>query len=51
MQQIWIDEGPVVVLALTSYVTAGTDKLAFNEMASNWEFDGWKFSERWWFKS
>ena len=51
MQQICRDEGPVIVMAFTSYIAAGSDKLAFNKMAANWEFDGWKFSERWWFKS
>jgi peptide/nickel transport system substrate-binding protein len=51
MQQICRDEGPVIVMAFTSYIAAGTDRLAFNKMAANWEFDGWKFSERWWFKS
>ena len=27
------------------------NRIAFNKLAANWEFDGWKFSERWWFKS
>ncbi len=51
MQKICRDDGPVIVMAFTSYIAAGKEKLGFNKQAATWEFDGWKFSERWWFKS
>lgn len=35
MQQICRDEGPVIVMAFTSYIAAGTDRLAFNKQAAN----------------
>ncbi len=33
-----------------NYIDARSDKVAHApEVASNWELDGWKLLERWWF--
>ena len=51
MQRIVHDEGGAIIPMFTSYVQAGSDKLAIPEqMATNWEVDGEKCYERWWFK-
>ena len=50
MQQIVSDDGGVVVPMFANYVFAVTDKVQHEEqMAANWDLDGNKFSERWWF--
>jgi peptide/nickel transport system substrate-binding protein len=50
MQRILHDEGGAVTPLFTSYVAAGSDKLHLPEqMSSNWEIDGQKCYERWWF--
>ncbi len=50
MQRILHDEGGAVTPLFTSYVMAGSDKLHIPEqMSSNWEVDGQKCYERWWF--
>jgi peptide/nickel transport system substrate-binding protein len=49
MQQLVHDDGGVVVLLFNSYVEAHSKQLAHNEIAPNWECDGLKLAERWWF--
>jgi peptide/nickel transport system substrate-binding protein len=49
MQQLTHDEGGVVVLVFNNYVSAHSKKVAHNELASNWENDGLRMAERWWF--
>ena len=50
MQRILRDEGGVIVPVFMSYVQAASDKLHLPEqMASNWDLDGNKCAERWWF--
>ncbi|MFZ5791276.1 MAG: ABC transporter substrate-binding protein [Pseudomonadota bacterium] len=49
MQQLVHDDGGVIVLVFNNYVSAHTKKLAHGELASNWENDGLKMAERWWF--
>ena len=49
MQQILRDRGGVVVPMFANYVFAATNKLKHSKLASNWDVDGQKFSERWWF--
>ena len=50
MQRIVHDDGGVIVPLFMSYVQAASDKLHLPEqMASNWELDGNKCTERWWF--
>jgi peptide/nickel transport system substrate-binding protein len=49
MQRIVSDEGGVVVPMFNNYVFATSTKVAHNEMAGNWDLDGLKALERWWF--
>ena len=50
MQQIVRDEGGVVVWAFANYVFAMSDKVKHGpEVASNWDLDGTRYIERWWF--
>ena len=49
MQQIVRDDGGVMVLAFASDLMAASDKIRFGELAANWELDGMKCAERWWF--
>ena len=49
MQQIVSDDGGVVVWAFANYVYAMADKVVHtDDVASNWELDGGRWSERWW---
>ena len=50
MQRIVHDEGGAVIPLFMSYVHAASTKVQLPEqMASNWELDGHKQAERWWF--
>ena len=49
MQQIVRDDGGVIVLAFAQDLAAANDKIKFNKLGANWEMDGWKACERWWF--
>ena len=49
MQQIVSDEGGVVVPMFANYVIAMSDKVKHGTLAGNWDMDGQKFMERWWF--
>ena len=49
MQTIVRDEGGVVVPMFANYVGASSTKLAHDKMAGNWDMDGHKAVERWWF--
>jgi peptide/nickel transport system substrate-binding protein len=49
MQQLIHDDGGVIVLVFNNYVEAATKKLAHGDIAPNWEADGLKIAERWWF--
>ncbi len=48
-QQLIHDDCGVIVLVFNNYVEAGSKKLAHNQIAANWECDGLKIAERWWF--
>ena len=51
MQQICRDEGGSIIPAFVSYIQAASDKVGVPEqLAGNWELDGHKNAERWWFK-
>ena len=50
MQVILKDEGGVVIPVFADYLSAATEKLGHDKVAANWEFDGMKLTERWWFK-
>lgn len=49
MQQLVRDEGGVIVFAFTDHVDAASDKIRHTEVAGNWQLDGMRCSERWWF--
>jgi len=50
MQRILHDEGGAVIPLFLAYTHAARDRVALPEqMASNWELDGHKNAERWWF--
>ena len=50
MQRIVRDEGGVVVPMFASYVWVRDKKVAHGpNVASNWDMDGNKMLERWWF--
>ncbi len=50
MQRIVSDEGGVVVPLFANYVMAMSDKVKHEKnVAANWDLDGFKAVERWWF--
>ncbi len=49
MQQLIHDDGGVMVLVFNNFVDAHAKTLAHGEVAANWENDGLKIAERWWF--
>jgi peptide/nickel transport system substrate-binding protein len=49
MQQLVHDDGGVIALVFNNYVSAHTRKLAHGDVASFWDLDGLKLTERWWF--
>ena len=50
-QRIVSDEGATAVPAFALQLSAASKKLGFKNPAANWEFDGFRLAERWWFKS
>ncbi len=51
MQRIVRDEGGAIIPLYMSYVMAASDKLHIPEqLGNNWEIDGEKAMERWWYK-
>ncbi len=49
MQQLVHDDGGVIVLVFNNYVDGYSKKLAHGPTAANWENDGLRIAERWWF--
>jgi peptide/nickel transport system substrate-binding protein len=49
MQKIVRDEGGVVIPMIANMVDAASDKLKFENPAGNYELDGQRVCERWWF--
>jgi peptide/nickel transport system substrate-binding protein len=49
LQQLVHDDGGAIVLVFNNYVDAHSKKLAHGEIAPNWEVDGLRIAERWWF--
>ena len=50
-QLIVSDEGATPVPALALQLSVASSKLGFENPTANWEFDGFRMPERWWFKS
>ncbi len=51
MQRLVSDDGGVVVPMFAADLAAASDKIGYDKLGTNWELDGFRFSERWWFKS
>ena len=51
MQRIVRDEGATIIPIYVWFIYPASDKLAFENVASNLELDGLRIAERWWFKS
>lgn len=49
MQRIVRDDGAVVVPMFAADLTAASSKLGFENVAADWEVDGMRAPERWWF--
>jgi peptide/nickel transport system substrate-binding protein len=49
MQQLVRDEGGTIIPMYANYVEAASTKLKHGPVAGNWELDGTKAPERWWF--
>ena len=47
--QLVHDDGGLINLCWSTYVSAHTKKLAHGDVASNWDVDGMKITSRWWF--
>ncbi len=50
MQDIVSNDGGVIVPMFANYVFAMNDKIGHADLASNWDLDGERWMERWWFK-
>lgn len=48
MQRIVRDEGGTIIPMFAADVFAANDKLRFGDLAGNWELDGGRCTERWW---
>ena len=48
-QKIVRDEGATPIPAFALQLSAASKKVAFENPAANWEFDGFRLPERWWF--
>jgi len=51
MQSIVRDDGGVVVPMFSADLAAATDKIGYTKLAADWELDGFRAPERWWYKS
>jgi peptide/nickel transport system substrate-binding protein len=49
MQQIVRDDGGAVIPMFSNWVEAVSDKVQIGNPAGNWELDGLRCTERWWF--
>jgi peptide/nickel transport system substrate-binding protein len=49
MQQLIHDDGGAIVLVFRNYVDAHSKKIAHGTIGNNWECDGMRIAERWWF--
>ena len=51
MQRLIRDQGGAVIPLFINFLHAASDRLGHNKVASVYEFDNFRISERWWFKS
>ncbi|MGD9046189.1 MAG: ABC transporter substrate-binding protein, partial [Desulfobacterales bacterium] len=50
-QKILRNEGGVVIPMFANHIEAANNKVRFEQPAGNWELDGHRAAERWWFES
>jgi len=50
MQLLIMDDGGSIVPVFTNYTIAASSKLQHGKVASNWDLDGCRLPERWWFQ-
>jgi len=51
MQQMVHDDGGQIVLVWNTIVAANSNKLSHGTIAGNWEVDGLRLAEKWWFNN
>lgn len=49
MQQLVHDDCGEIVIVFNNIIEASTKKLAHGDVAPNWELDGLRIGERWWY--
>jgi peptide/nickel transport system substrate-binding protein len=49
MQTLVHTDGGAIVLVFNNYVSAHAKNLKYGKVAANWDNDGLKIAERWWF--
>jgi peptide/nickel transport system substrate-binding protein len=49
MQMLVRDDGGSVIPLFANYVNAMTNRVSHGQIASNWDLDGFRAAERWWF--
>jgi peptide/nickel transport system substrate-binding protein len=49
MQQLVHDDSGMIILVFNNWVDANSKALAHGTIGSNWEGDGFRIAERWWF--
>lgn len=49
MQTLCNDDGGSIIPVFANYVSALSRKIGHNKIASNWDLDGFRCTERWWF--
>ena len=51
MQRIVRDEGGAIIPVFGNWIEAANNNVKFEEPAGNWEMDGHRCAERWWFET
>ncbi|QYX55562.1 ABC transporter substrate-binding protein [Roseovarius sp. SCSIO 43702] len=49
MQDIVANQGGAIIPMFANYVFANSKEIGHNELATNWDMDGERWMERWWF--
>lgn len=51
MQELVHEDGGALLPMFAAYVSAMSTKIGHNDMAANWEMDGERWAERWWWET
>jgi peptide/nickel transport system substrate-binding protein len=49
LQALVRDDGGAIIPAFDNYIMMASDKLQYERLANNWNLDGYRLLERWWF--